>query len=107
MAGLLAAAPGTRVIEPPTDVTVGEREAVHVRLAVLDHQGCDPGYFFRWPSTGMGPAWYGTEAGDIIEVWVIQGVGRLLVVVGETTPQAGNDLVNDVQQVVHSIRFDP
>ena len=68
LAGLLAATPGTRVIEPPTDVTVGERPAVHILLAVLEDRGCDPGYFFTWPDEGWGSAWYRTNTGDTIEV---------------------------------------
>ena len=48
LANAVATAPYTKVVEGPSDATVGGRPAKHVVLSVLEDLGCDPGFFYTW-----------------------------------------------------------
>jgi hypothetical protein len=106
LASLVSKAPHTKLVAGPADVTVGERPAKHVVLTVGDDVGCDPGFFYTWLYQPGGPGWWSTSAGDTINVWIVDVGGRRLVIVGESTWDAGPELEREIPQIVDSIRFD-
>jgi WD40 repeat protein len=105
LAAAVAAAPGTELVEGPSDVTVGGYPAKHVVLTVRDDSWCDPGFFYTWRSECWGPCWMETKRDDTIEVWIVDVVGTRLFIEAETTPQADSDLKQEIQQIIGSIRF--
>jgi hypothetical protein len=106
LATAVAAAPGTELVEGPSDVTVGGYPAKHVVLTVREDRGCDPGFFYTWRSKCLGPCWMETNVDDTIEVWVVDVVGQRLFIEAETTTQADSGLEQEIQQIVRSIRFE-
>ena len=102
----LAMAPGTDLVDGPSDVTVGGHLAKYVVLTVRQDVGCDPGYFYAWDSKCFGPCWVKTNVGDTIRIWVVDVDGVRLFIEAETTEQAGSGLEQEIQQIVGSIRFE-
>jgi hypothetical protein len=107
LAAAVAAAPGTELLEGPSDVTVGGYPAKHVLLRVREDRGCDPGYFYTWRGGCWGMCWVETNKDDTIELWIVDVAGKLLFIEAETTTQADSDLEREIQQIVRSIRFEP
>ncbi|MDH4141132.1 MAG: hypothetical protein OEV61_00830 [Chloroflexota bacterium] len=115
MAGLTAAvatAPGTELLSGPSDVVLGGHAARHVVVAVRERRGCDPGYFFAWGTPFDGAMWERTEAGDRIEVWVVDANGALLFIAAEThrletamTQADWTRVDQQIQEIVDSIAF--
>ena len=106
LAAVVSTAPGTELVAGPVAATVGGRPAKHVVVTVRDDFGCDPGFFFTWDPAGGGPAWWTTNAGDTINVWIVNVDGKLLVIVGETTTDASARLEQEVRDIVDSIQFE-
>ncbi len=102
----MASAPGTELVSGPTDVIVGGHPAKHVVLTVRESFGCDPGFFVTWDPAAGGPGWWDTSVGDAIKAWIIDVNGKLFIVVGETTTDASAKLVQEVEDIVNSIRFE-
>ncbi len=100
----ISSAPGTELVSGPTPVTVGGRAAEQVVLAVSQGVGCNPGYFYSWKFVLGGPFWEETSVGDTIRVWVVAVGRKNLLIVGETTWDAG-PLNEEILQIVDSIRF--
>jgi hypothetical protein len=106
LATAVSTAPGTELVNGPSDVTVGGRAAKHVVVTVREDHGCDPGFFFGWQMSNGGPFWAGTDVGDTISVWIVEVEGTLLFIVGESHANAGPALEHEVQQIVDSIQFE-
>jgi hypothetical protein len=120
LAQAMARAPGTRLVEGPTRITVGGRPARHVVLAVRRHLGCDPGYFFSWQEAECWAAcWTDTNAGDKINAWIVDVHGKRLVIEAETAQPGSQDrppgwpvtradaleVEAEIEAIVESIRF--
>ena len=119
IAAVMAAAPGTELIDGPSDASVGGRAAKHVVVRVLETFGCDPGFFYTWEDIPFGPLWDTTEVGDTIRAWIVDVDGTRLVIVGETHAGAGLDpadtrlseqaapgLEAEIDAIIDSIRFE-
>jgi hypothetical protein len=120
IASAVARAPGTKLIEGPTRVTVGGRPARHVVLTVQKDRGCDPGYFFTWRPNKLsemwGAFWPWTDVGDTIRVWIVDvGATRLFIQAETKQPSDGahpairaefEKIEQEIAKIVESIRFD-
>ncbi len=106
LAGAVLTAAGTELVTGPSDVIVGGRSAKHLVLTVLEDVGCDPGYFYSWDPFLWGALWPDTMAGDTVWVWIVDVDGALLFIAGETKPDAGSELEEEIQQIVNSIQFE-
>lgn len=107
LATAVAAAPGTKLVRGPTDVTVGGFPARHVTLTVRERQGCEPGFFFTWPQDHcFGACWMQTGVGATIRIWIVDVDGRRIVFEAATTRRATPQLEREVVEIVRSIRFD-
>ncbi len=106
VAAAVSIASGTELVAGPSDVTVGGLPAKHVVVTVREDLGCDPGYFYTWQDVWWGALWPETRAGDTIQVWIVDVGGTLLFIEAETNPDASPTLVNEVEQIIGSIRFD-
>jgi hypothetical protein len=102
----VSTAPGTVLVQGPSDVTLGGRAAKHVVLTVRNDEGCEPGYFFTWHAPLGGALWMTTNVGDTIRVWIVDVGGTRLFIGAETTEQADRDLEQEIHQIVGSIRFE-
>ena len=86
LARAMARAPGTRLVEGPTRLTVGGRPARKVVVTVRRDVGCDPGFFFGWPASECwGACWLQASVGDKVTLWIVDVHGKRLVVEAETT----------------------
>jgi hypothetical protein len=106
LAATVSTAPGTELVTGPSDVMVGGRPAKHVVLTVHEDVGCDPGYFYSWEPFLWGALWPETIAGDTIRVWVVDVDGTLLFIAGETKPDASAGVLDEIERIVESIRFE-
>jgi hypothetical protein len=106
VADWLATAPGTELVSGPVDVTLDGRPAKQVVLTVRERVGCDPGFFYEWEDEDVGAFWLETLVGDTVRVWVVEVDGTRLLIEAETNPDADAQLEREVEQIVHSIRFD-
>ena len=105
LAAAVSTAPGTEIVEKPSDVTLGGRPAKHLVLTVRKSTGCDPGFFYSWKDARGGALWSTTVAGDTVRVWIVDVGGKRLFIAAETTEQATSRLKREVKQIVESIRF--
>jgi hypothetical protein len=104
LAAAVATAPGTKLVEGPSDITLGGKPARHVVLSVRKDVGCDPGFFYSWKDHGLGGAfWQTTEPGHTIRVWIVAVGGKRLFIAAAN--EAGVP-TKQIQQIVESIRFD-
>ena len=106
LASAVSRAPGTTLITGPEDATIGGREAKHVVVQVLQDKGCDPKYFFTSELPGGGPGWWETKVDATISVWLVDVNKTRLFVAAEWKPSARDELVQEVQDIVASIRFE-
>jgi hypothetical protein len=102
LAAAVSTAPGTKLVNGPSDVSVGGRPAKHVVLAVRENVGCDPGFFYTWQAGRLGAFWRTTDVGDMIRVWIVAVGGKRLFIAAATK---GGMLTKEIQQIVASIRF--
>ena len=107
LAAVVAAAPGTDLISAPSQGRLGGYPAQHLELTVRDDVGCDPGFFFTYPNVNGGALWAETAPGDTIRVWIVEVEGELLFIAGETKPDAGASLEQEVDEIVEAIAFSP
>jgi hypothetical protein len=101
----LGTTPGVELVEGPAQVTVGGLPARHVVVTVRDDVGCDPGFFYRWRAECWGPCWIRSNVGDTIRVWLVDVDGTRLFFAAETSTQADDRLVEEIQRIIGSIRF--
>jgi hypothetical protein len=114
VASAVARAPGTELVSGPSDLTLGGRPAKHVVVTVREDLGCDPGYFYSWPSAKGGPFWGGTRAGDTVSAWIVEVDGRLLFISAMTHVDSGDPehvlvgpaFKQEIQEIVDSVRFE-
>jgi hypothetical protein len=106
LAAAVARAPGTELVEGPSDVTVGGYPAKHFVLTVRKNLGCAPGFFYTWDDPAGGALFPSTTVGDTIRVWIVHVDGTRLFLEAVTTEQADFDLDQEIEQIVESIRFD-
>jgi hypothetical protein len=106
LAAAVSTSPGTRLVNGPSDVTLGGHRAKQVVLTVRKSVGCDPGFFYTWKDVFAGALWPTTAAGDTIRVWIVAVGGTRLFIEAATTEQANSRLKKEIQQIVESIRFD-
>jgi hypothetical protein len=106
LAAAAASAPGTELVDGPSDVTVGGRAAKHAVVRVREEVGCDPGFFFTWPPPDGGAFWLDTVPGDTIRVWIVDVNGTQFVIEAETRPNAGSAVEREIQQFIESVRFE-
>lgn len=93
--GLVEAVTTAPGIEPrggPSDVSLGERAAKHLRVVVREDLGCDPGYFFNWRAQSGGALWQTTGVDDTLRLWILDLDGTLFFVVGQTNVDASQSL---------------
>jgi len=105
LAEAVASVPGTDVLTR-SDESVGDRTATKVVLFVRDDVGCDPGFFFYYPTLDGGALWPETMPGDTVRVWIVDAGPRLLVIEGKTHPVINPTLEEQIQAIVDSIRFE-
>ena len=107
LAAAVATAPGTELVEGPSDVTVGGNLAKYVVLTVRENLGCAPGFFYTWDDPAGGALFPSTTVGDTIRVWIVHvdGTRTRLFLEAVTTEQADFDLEQEIEQIVGSIRF--
>jgi hypothetical protein len=106
LAAAVSAAPGTKLLKGPSDVTLGGHPAKHVVLTVRKNVGCDPGFFYSWKDVYGGALWRTTAVGNTVRVWIVSLDGKRLFVAAATTEEANARLKRQVKQIVESIRFD-
>ena len=106
LATAVSRAPGTKLVNGPSDVTLGGRPAKHMVLTVRKNVGCNPGFFFTWRAVEGGTLWTKTRVGDTIRVWIVTVNTTRLFIAAMTNAHATPDLTKEIQQVVGSIRFD-
>jgi hypothetical protein len=106
LASAVSRAPGTNLIAGPEDATIGGHEAKHVVVQVLEDKGCDPKYFFTSELPGGGPGWWETKVDATISVWLVDVDKTRLFIAAEWKPSARDELVQEVQDIVASIRFE-
>lgn len=106
LAAAVASAPGTEVVEAPSDVEVGGRPATSVVIKVREENGCDPGFFYAWDDYEWGALWPRTGVGSTIRVWIVDVDGTRLFIGGASAEDAGPDLEQELEWIVESIRFD-
>ena len=105
LAAAMASNYGMQLVSGPTDVAVGGRAAVQITQIVHEDLGCDPGYFFSWQPFTLGAHWTDTNAGDTIKTWIVDVDGTLFVIEAETSA-AGQDIDEQILQIVDSMRFE-
>jgi hypothetical protein len=104
LAAAVATAPGTKLVKGPSNVTLGGHPAKHVALTVRENVGCDPGFFYSWPNYRLGGAFWHMNAGDTMQVWIVNMNGKRLFIAAATNVHSGR-LNKEIQQIVESIRF--
>jgi hypothetical protein len=107
LAVAVAKAPGTKLVEGPSNVALGGHPAKHVVLKIRKNIGCDPGFFYGWANYRLGGAFWHMKVGDTIRVWILPVGGTRLVIEAATNTLATSSLRKEIQQIVESIRFDP
>jgi hypothetical protein len=109
LAVAVATAPGTKLLDGPSNVTLGGYRAKHVVLKVRKKVGCDSGFFYEWKTTLGGAFWVTTDAGDTMRVWIVAVGGTRLFIAAATSWQTPapleTALEKEIQQIVESIRF--
>jgi hypothetical protein len=106
LADAIAATAGTTLVSGPTYVTVGGRPTQRVVLTVTEDLGCDPKYFFTSEPARGGPAWWETKVNATIRVWLVDVDGTRFFIGGESRPRATTELVQELDDIVDSIRFE-
>lgn len=107
LAAALSHAPGIHTMIGPYELRLGGHEAQRIVMRVRADEGCDPGYFFTWPSQCWGQCWVETGAGDEITMWIVEAAGSLLVIEAETTHEATTaSLDQEIRQIVDSVELD-
>jgi hypothetical protein len=108
LAAAVAALPGTDVVTPPEDVTVGGRPAKHVAIKVRDDIDCAPGTFYMWyEDTGANDYRWATVLGQTNHVWIIEVAGgKWIWIEAETFEGASPELVPEIQAMIDSIQFE-
>ncbi len=105
LAGAMAAASGTELLEEPSSITVGDRPATRVVLKVREDMGCDPGFFFGWDEF-WGGAFWGTTRHDQVTIWIVD-VGSTLIIVGSVeSADASPELSREIRDIVESTKFE-
>ena len=104
LAAAVSTSPGTKLVERPSNVTLGGHPAKHVVLKVRESVGCDPGFFYTWQEVFGGAFWRTTDVGATIRVWIVAVGGTRLFIAAATTDE-GAKLERQVRQIVESIRF--
>jgi hypothetical protein len=102
LAAAVSTAPGTKLVQGPSDVTLGGHAAKHVVLTVRENVGCDPGFFYTWRVGPGGAFWRTTDVGDRIRVWIV-AVGGTRLFIAAATKAGGAE--KEIHQIVESIRF--
>ncbi len=87
-------------------MTIGGLPTQHVALVVREDVGCDPGFFFTYPNLHGGALWPETVPGDTVRVWIIDMGGSLFFIEAKTNPDAHPRLIDQVEQIVESIRLE-
>jgi hypothetical protein len=120
LARAMARAPGTRLVQGPTRLTVGGRPARRVVVTVRRDLGCDPGFFFSWQASECwGACWPEASVGDKVTLWIVDVHGKRLVVEAETTQPGSHgrppgtsvtradvlEVEAEIETIVESIRF--
>jgi hypothetical protein len=106
LAAAVAAAPGTELVEAPSDVEIGGRPASRVVIKVREENGCDPGFFYVWDDYEWGALWPKTRSGSTIRAWIVEVDGTRLFIGGVSAEDAGPELEQELESIVESIRFD-
>jgi hypothetical protein len=102
-----AAAPGTRLIEGPTDLTVGGRPAKRITLSIPSSLPCPAGSdgFRLWYAGDPASGRYPFVSGSTIRVWIIDVGGTLVWIDTETYLGAPASVQDDLYALVSSIQF--
>jgi hypothetical protein len=107
----VSTAPGTKLVKGPLNVTVGRYPAKHVVLTVRKNVSCHPGFFYTWRAVSGGAFWT-TDVGDTIRVWIVPVAGTRfykrtrLFIAAATKEDANAMLKREVEQIVGSFRFE-
>jgi hypothetical protein len=106
VADAISRTPGTTLVAGPAEANIGGRTAAHVVVTVTQDLGCDPKYFFTSAAPGGGPGWWETKVDATISVWLVDIDSTRLFIAAEWKPTARSKLLQEVQDIVASIRFE-
>jgi hypothetical protein len=107
MAAAVATAPGTRLLEGPTDVTIGGHPAKRISLTLPSPLPCPAGGsgFKLWYEGDPANGRYPFVEQSTIRVWIIDVDGTLVWVDTETYLGAPPSVQADLYALVGSIQF--
>ena len=107
LAAAVAGVPGINLVSGPSEVTVGGYPAQHVVFTVPNDIGCAPDHFYLWEDLDTpGSARYATQLGETYYIWIIQVDASVVWIDGETFVTSNAATVQEVQDIVNSIRFE-
>jgi len=111
LAAAVSTAPGAELVKGPLNVSLGGYPAKHVVLTVRENVSCHPGFFYTWRAVSGGAFWT-TDVGDTIRVWIVPvagtrfNKGTRLFIAAATSEDAEAMLNREVEQIVGSFRFE-
>jgi hypothetical protein len=111
LASAVATLPGAELVSGPTDVTLDGRVATFVSISIPEDVACPPRSFLLWwddadcDAEGPCERWV-TGLGETQYVWIFEIDGQHVWIEAETYKDASPALVQEVQQIVESIRFE-
>lgn len=108
MVDAVASAPGTDVVIPPEDVTVGGRPAKHVGMFIPATIPCRAGgsEFLLWYDVDPDAGRYPFEAESSIQVWIVDVGGAVVWIDTELYRGALSGPQDDLHAIIDSIAFE-
>jgi hypothetical protein len=107
IAAELSTAPGVELRSDPSATTIDGHGAEHVALTVGEDLGCEPGFFYNWKTQTEGAMWVEVQAGDTIDVWLVDVGGTTLFIGAEIHADGYSDqLVGEIETIISSMKFE-
>jgi hypothetical protein len=92
----------------PRDVVLGGFRGKYVTWSVpskIDFSHCGQGYFESWPGRGWATDRWQQGPGQVDRLWILDVHGKRLVVDANYLPSATREQRDELDHIVHSIRF--
>jgi len=109
LAAAVASIPGTDVVSPPSDVTVGGRPGKHVAITVPENAPCpagDGGFYLWYGDLAQGETRFATRLGATYNVWIVDVAGTRLFIEAESMKGAKPAIGQEIQEIIDSIQFE-